>query len=361
MIDKTTSAALIQSLKAQGLLGLPSSDGEPADHVKAILQGMRRQTPQQVLDGLLLDIAAGMIPTMALSLPELGRRGAVQVHLAIDWRIDATASQAPPYVAVVSTNLVRFVASMVSALHSGLSIQLVDDGGSAQGEALAPRSEREVARDIKRLLDGFIADQQVQDLEFGDTPARRMVQFRLFHCALSWVLGHELGHIVVSESRRQHQSPPFENVVRGLLEVNAGPLFADRRYREQLGGLDTGQQAAVREAWLTELNADVIGASLACGHQKDHGISREVPGIVAVTKFAIHLGLLSLSLLDRYQHLHDPAHPLATTTHPPLDIRMFCVLSWMYKQQLQEATAAPAEYATRVFAEVLRQAGYDLY
>jgi hypothetical protein len=285
----------------------------------------------------------------------------VRVHQTIDWRLDAAVSQAPPYVVLVSSNLVRFVASMISALHSGLGIQLVDDDGDVQGDALAPRSEREVARDIKRLLDGFITEQQVQDTDFGDTPARRMVQFRIFHCALSWVLAHELGHVVVSESRRQGLQPPFEHLVRPLLEGNAAALFADRRYREQLEGLDELQRAAVREAWLTELNADVIGASLACGYQKDHGISRGVAGIVAVTKFAIHLGLLSLSLLDRYRHLHEPDYPLATRTHPPLDFRMFCVLSWMYKEHVEEASEVPATYATRVFAEVLRQAGYDLY
>ena len=361
MIDKAAGAALAKRLKEQGLLDLPSVDGDPADHVKAILQGMRQQTPQQQLDNLLAEIAAGMLPTMAHALPELGRPGVVRVHQTIDWRLDAAVSPAPPYVACVSSKLVRFVASMVSALHSGLGIQLVDDEGDAQGEALAPRSEREVARDIKRLLDGFIAEQQVEDTDFGDTPARRMLQFRIFHCTLSWVLAHELGHVVVSESRRQGQPVPFEDVVRPLLEANAAALFADRRYRDRLEGLDESRQAAVREAWLTELNADVIGASLACGYQKDHGISRGVAGIVAVTKFAIHLGLLSLSLLDRYRHLHEPGYPLATLTHPPLDFRMFCVLSWMYKEHVEEASEVPATYATRVFAEVLRQAGYDLY
>ena len=361
MLDKATSAAMLRRMKEQGLLDLPSTDGDTADHVKAILQGMRKQTPQQLLDALLVEITAGMVPTMAGALPALGLPGALRVHMVIDWRIDATASNGPPYLAVVSTNLVRFVASMVSTLNSGIGFRLVDDDGEQDGPALAPRSEREVAQDIKRLLDGFIAEQRVEALEFGDTPTRHMLQFRLFHCALSWVLGHELGHIVVSESRRQKQPLPFEDFVRMQLDGNVNQILADRRYRDQLGGLDERQSAAIREAWLTELNADVIGASLACGYQKDHGISRQVPGIVGVTKYAIHLGLLSLSLLDRYQHLHEPDHPLATVTHPPLDFRMFCVLSWMYKDRIKEASEAPANYATRVFAEVLRQAGYDLY
>ncbi len=361
MFNKPTSAELIKRLKDQGLFDLPSDDGDLADHVKAILHGMRKQTPQQVLDGLVAEIAAGMVPTMAHALPELGRPGAVCVRQVIDWRIDATVSAAPPYEALVSTNLVQFLASMVSALNSGIGIQLVDDHGHHDGAAMAPRSDREVARDIKRLLDGFIAEQQVLALDFGDVASRSMVQFRLFHCALSWVLGHELGHIVVSASRRLQQPPPFEPFVQELLDGHFKQLLGDKRFRTELGGLDAWQQHAVHEAWLTELNADVIGASLACGYQKDHGPSRTVPGIVGVTQFAIHLGLIAHYMLDRYQGLLDPRHPLATPSHPPIDFRMFCVLRWMHKEQVQVATAAPTAYAQQVFTELLRQAGFDLY
>ena len=361
MFNKPTSAELIKRLKDQGLFDLPSDDGDPADHVKAILHGMRKQTPQQVLDGLVAEIAAGMVPTMAHSLPELGRSGAVRVHQVIDWRINAMVSDAPPYEALVSTNLVKFLASMISALNSGIGIQLVDDQGNHDGAAMAPRPDREVARDIKRLLDGFIAEQQVLALDFGDDASRTMVQFRLFHCALSWVLGHELGHIVVSESRRLQQPAPFEPLVRDQLDGHFQLLLGDKRFRAELSGLDAWQQQAAHEAWLTELNADVIGASLACGYQKDHGPSRTAPGIVGVTKYAIHLGLIAHYMLDRYQGLFDPAHPQATPSHPPIDFRMFCVLQWMYKEQLQVATAAPTAYAQQVFTEVLRQAGFDLY
>jgi len=361
MFNKPASAELIKRLKDQGLFDLPSDDGDPTDHVKAILQGMRKQTPQQVLDGLVAEIAAGMVPTMAHALPELGRPGAVRVHQVIDWRINAMVSDAPPYEALVSTNLVKFLASMISALNSGIGIQLVDDHGNHDGAPMAPRPDREVARDIKRLLDGFIAEQQVLALDFGDDAPRHMVQFRLFHCALSWVLGHELGHIVVSESRRQQQTAPFEPLVRDQLDGHFQQLLGDKRFRAQLAGLDASQQHAVHEAWLTELNADIIGASLACGYQKGHGPSRTVPGIVGATKFAIHLGLIAHYMLDRYQGLLDPAHPQATPSHPPIDFRMFCVLQWMHKDQLQVATAAPTACAQQVFTEVLRQAGFDLY
>jgi hypothetical protein len=56
-------------------------------------------------------------------------------------------------------------------------------------------------------------------------------------------------------------------------------------------------------------------------------------------------------------NLLDDRQPLASPTHPPIDFRMHCVLTWMYKDRMREATEHPVAYVQEVFTEVLRQAG----
>lgn len=351
---------VLKTMAARGLFSLPSDDGDPRALAEQMLKDIAGQTRQQMLDGLLVDIARGMLPTIAQSLPTLGEPGAIGVRQVLHWRIDAGVTKSPPYQAVVSSNLVFFLHQMIQALHSGLGIRLVDAEDQPDGEPMPPREVREVARDVKHLLDSFIAEQQVPTQPIDAPAGRYMLQFRLFHCALSWVLGHELGHVVVSESRRRRQGAPFEETAAGLLDQHFDQLLGDRRFKPQLGELNEKQKLAVYDAWLSELNADLIGASLACGYQKDHGPSRRVPEVVGFTKFALHLGLMAQYLLEAYQHTHDTSHALATRTHPPIDFRMHVVLCWMYRDRVKEATATPTAYVQQVFEEVFRQGGHTV-
>jgi hypothetical protein len=355
------AAEVLERLAEKGVFKLPSREGDLTGHAEALLRELSRKRPQQVLDAFVGDMAAGMIPTIAKNLPELGETNAIRVRQAIDWRINAEVSKAPPYEAVVSSNLVKFVASMISALHSGIGIQLVDDEGRVESPTLEARPSRVVARDVKRLLDGFMAEQEIEALGEDALGARYMIHFRLFHCALAWALGHELGHIVSTESRRRRKEAPFQPLATELLESQFEQFLGDPRYREALGPLNEEGRLRVFDRWLTEINADIIGASLACGYENDRGPSRGIPGVVAFTKLAIHLGLLSQHILAAYMNLLDSRHQLASPTHPPMKLRMLCVLIWMYRDRLQEATAAPAGYVQQVFIEVLQQAGIPLH
>ena len=210
------------------------------------------------------------------------------------------------------------------------------------------------------LLDDYLAERPVPFLDSDATGARYMIQFRNFHCALSWALGHELGHVVVSESRHHRQEAPFEAFAKALLEDHFELLLQEERFRDALGPLTEEQRVSVFDRWLTEINADVLGASLACGYQKDHGISRDAPNIVSFTKLAIHLILLSQYILDAYLNLLDQRHTLASRTHPPMDFRMHCVLLWMYRDQMRNATEGVVDYVQKVFTEVLRQIGANV-
>jgi hypothetical protein len=357
MSMQNVATEVLKRLADKGVLALPSADGDSRAHAEAALQELSRRRPQEVLDAFVADIAAGMVPTIAGSLPELGRPGAIRVRQTIDWRINAAVSKAPPYEAVVTTNLVQFVSSMLNTLQSGIGIQLVADDGQAQGRSIEARPVRLVARDVKRLLDGFLAEQDVATLDADATGARYMIQFRLFHCALAWALGHELGHIVVTESRRRRQEAPFQPLATHWLESHFTQLLGDRRFRDALGQPDEAQQLRIFDHWLTEINADILGASLACGYEKERGPSRGIPGVVGFTMLAIHLGLMSQYLLAAYMNLLNPRLALASPTHPPMDFRMHCVLLWMYRDRMREATEAPVAYVQQVFTEVLRQAG----
>jgi hypothetical protein len=351
---------VLRRLAEKGIFDLPSREGDLKGHAEALLQDLSRKRPQEVLDAFVTDIAAGMIPTIAGPLPELGKDGAIRVRQVIDWRINAEVSKSPPYEAVVSSNLVKFTASMISTLHSGIGISLVDDEGRPELPSIEGKPVRVVARDIKRLLDGFIAEQEVEALDADAAGARYMIDFRLFHCALSWALGHELGHIVLTELRRRRQEAPFQPLATALLEGHFEQLINDERFRTDLGHLNEEARLRVFDCWLTEINSDIIGASLACGYQKDGGPSRGIPGVVGFTMFAIHLVLLSQYMLAVYMNLLNSRHTLASQSHPPMDFRMHCVLMWMYKNRMQEAIEGPVDYVQQVFREVLRQAGAQM-
>src|SRR5262245_56402259 len=185
---------VLRRLSAKGVFTLPSEHDDLKGQAEELLGELASKPSQDVLDAFVSDIAVGMMPPVTNTFPELGRDGAITARQAIDWRINAEVSKAPPYQAVVSTNLVTFIASMISTLHSGIGINLVDDHGRPESPTLEPRPVRVVARDIKRLLDGFMAEQRVDVLDADAQGARYMIHFRLLHCALSWALGHELGH-----------------------------------------------------------------------------------------------------------------------------------------------------------------------
>jgi hypothetical protein len=357
MSTKDISVEVLKRLTEKGVFKLPSREGDLRSHAGALLRELSQKHPQEALDVFVSEMADGMIPTIANTLPELGKADAIRVRQAIDWRINAEVSKVPPYEAVVSSNMVRFVASMISTLHSGISIQLVDDEGRVESPAIEAKPVRVVARDIKRLLDGYIAEQEIEVLDDDITGAQYMIHFRIFHCALAWALGHELGHIVLTESRRRRQEAPFQPFATALLEGHFMQLLNDERFRDALGPLSEEGRLHLFDHWLTEINADIMGASLACGYEKDRGPSRSLPNVVGFTMFAIHLGLLSQYMLTAYMNLLDSRHKLASLTHPPMDFRMHCVLMWMYKDRMQEATAALVSYVQQVFTEVLRQAG----
>ena len=348
---------VLRRLVDKGMFKLPSEEGDLTGHAERLLAELASKRPQEVLDAFVSDMAVGMVPPVTNTFPELGKDGAIKVRQAIDWRINAEVSKAPPYEAVVTTNLVMFIASMISTLHSGIGMNLVDDSGRPESKTLEARPVRVVARDLKRLLDGFIAEQQVEALDANADGARYMIHFRLLHCALSWALGHELGHIVVTESRRRRTEAPFQPLATALLDDHFAQLLNDKRFKDALGPLNEEARLRLYDRWLTEINADIIGASLACGYQKDRGPSRGIDGVVGFTMFAIHLGLMSQYFLVTYMNLLNSRQALASGTHPPMDFRMHCVLMWMYKDKMQEATEGVVGYVQGVFKEVLRQAG----
>ena len=169
-----------------------------------------------------------------------------------------------------------------------------------------------------------------------------------------------MGHVVVTESHHQRQEAPFEPFAKAPLESHFEQLLQDERFRDTLGFLTEEQRVSVFDHWLTEINADILGASLACGYQKDHGISRDLPTVVGFTKLAIHLALMSQYILDAYMNLLDQQHKLASRAHPPMDFRMHCVLLWMYQDKMREATEGLVDYVQKVFVEVLRQARFNV-
>ena len=357
MRRKKLEQEVLRGLEAKGVFDQPSEDGDMRTFTAKLLHGFSGKPEQEIRDLLVTPIADAMIPTLAGSLPELGVRGAITVSLVDDFKIDATVSRVPPYTATVSTSLVNFVASMMNTLFSGLEINLVDDAGHSQSRASGSRPIRLVARDIKRLLDGFVAEQEVALLDADAKGSRHTIPFRILHCAVSWVLGHELGHIVMSESRRRRTPAPFEGFATTLLERHFDGILTDSRFRDDLGPLNEQDRVRIFDRWLNEINADIMGASLACGYQKDHGPSKGLPGVEDFTMLAIQLGLMSQYMLATYSNTLDASRPLASHSHPPMDFRMYCVQRWIYQGNYLEAIEGVTSYVQKVYLEVARQAG----
>lgn len=360
MFDPTVAENLLRRLRDRGLFDLPAKEGDLTGRAEIFLRELSQKKPEEVLDAMVSEMALGMMPPIAGAFPELGKAGAIRVRQVLDRHIDAVVSKKPPYDVVVSSSLVAFVSSMISALMSGVGIELVDDEGHPESPMITPRPVKSVASDIKRLLDDYIAERPVPFLDSDASGARYIIQFRNFHCALSWALGHEMGHVVVTESRHHKQEAPFEPFAKASLENHFEQLLQDERFRDAVGLLTEEQRLSVFDRWLTEINADILGASLACGYQKDHGISRDAPNVVGFAKLAIHLLLMSQYILDAYMNLLDQHHRLASRTHPPMDFRMHCVLLWMYRDQVREATEGVVDFVQKVFTEVLRQAGANV-
>lgn len=351
MTDKTLSDFVLENFKKKKLFEL-SKEGDLTESAKKHLRELSTKSPQQLLDAMVSEIATGMMHPVSSSFPELGKSGAIRVRQVVDRRIEAAVSKKRPYVLNVSSSLVAFTSAMLNTLMSGIGIVLEDEPGAPM---LKPRSTKAVATDIKQLLDDHIAKRPIPFLDSQAVGARYMIQLRMFNCALSWVLGHELGHIVVTESRNQKKEAPFEPFATAALEQNFDRILQKERFQGALTSLSEAQYVAIFDHWLTEINADILGASLACGFQKDHGITRAAPNVVAFTKVSIHLILLSQYMLDSYKNLLDQRYKLISHEHPPIDFRMHCVLMWMYRDMMKDATKTIVAYMQGVMTEVLRQ------
>ena len=344
--------------------------GDPFNQVLDDLAAYAEASPQafvnldadEITRRYLALIADRMKETLAdrLRRPKLKDRQTLRVSVVNDWQINAAVFSEPPYDVEISWNLWRYFASVSDLLVSGIGIDVTDDAGVSEARVRAPRTVAAVARDLRRVLDSFLADQTVPLVEGGTSASHFSFQHIVFFSSMAFVVGHEFGHVVIAETKNAGQPVPFEPFAEHALAANFGNILKDPRHdrggRVGLARMNAQETAKVRARWLNEINADILGASLACEYMRDHGPYKGKPNIIGMTKLSIHLCTLAQMFLTAYTQFLRQDIPSVSKTHPPIDFRTHCVLSWMYKEQMQEATEHVVKYVQQVMKEMLQPA-----
>lgn len=315
--------------------------------------------PHEASRSYLASIADRFRHTLAARLDDqtLNQDNVLTVSVVDHWEINASVAQKPPYAVQISTNLWQFCATMSELFISGLTMDVTGDDNTSIARVDAASSHTEIAVNVRRLLHSFVTDQTIPPIESKRAAAHFTMHHVAFLSTMAFVVGHEFGHVVIRQLRNAGKKPPFENFADFMLTSHYAQIVKDPRHdpagRAKLASLDPAEAQQVRTNWLTEINADILGASLAAEYMRDQGPYRGKPQILGWTYVAIHLCLMAQMFLYAYWRIMKPDLPMISRTHPPIDFRTHSVLMWMYKDQMQEATEGLVQYCQGIMMEAL--------
>jgi hypothetical protein len=157
-------------------------------------------------------------------------------------------------------------------------------------------STGELADHIRAVLEGFLKDRVIPASEFvlNDQYGvmATMVQFAL----LMFIACHEFGQVVIHENRNRGREVPFEEFARARLDQAFLKIIEGQRHdpdnRFRLRGLGNEERRKIYEAWLEEINADIIAASLALECLDRQRTFQHLPDRIGLGKMGIHLGMV---------------------------------------------------------------------
>ncbi|MGE3966027.1 MAG: hypothetical protein AB7I09_18165 [Planctomycetota bacterium] len=307
-------------------------------HIRAHPEAFAERDPAAHLGSYLRMVSDKLQATVAqrLGAPWLMEPENLVVNIEHDWRLNAAVQALPPYSLFVSFNLFLFCARFSELLVSGLGLDITGETDGATIATAQPQlSTAEISQRVKAALDEFIAHRTIPATNLDLMSSHYTLQQIVVFSIMAFILGHEFGHVVINETRNRGDAPPFSDFAEQMLQSNFEGLLKSGRHdpenRTGLRDLTTSQSRQVFANWVTEINADILGASLAAEYQRNQGPWKGGPQIVGWTYLSIHLCFIAQMFLYLYWNLQDPQVPLISATHPPMDFRMHCLLQWMYK------------------------------
>lgn len=310
---------------------------------------------------LLVASKVKMMVAEKLGRPQLADNNYLTVELEEDWRINAEVEQEPPYHIYVSTNLYEFCARLSELLIGGLGVTVTDEGEEGTKAAAAPRwSKAEVTRKVKSVLDRFCEDRTIPAENSKLAPEHTSLHQITFYSIMAFIVGHEFGHVVINEERRwgiTETAKPYADFAEGMLRANVQQLLYTPMHDPNdlvgLGKLDRRELQRVASRWVDEITADLIGVDLARKYHRDFGPAKSNPDIVPIVNMSLHLCFMAQMVLYLYLNHRDPKFPLTSTTHPPIDFRMHCVVSWMYPNPQHPSVLTFINYCQEILNGVL--------
>jgi hypothetical protein len=240
----------------------------------------------------------------------------------------------------------------------------VDVSGQPAAPSTPPLSQAQVAHQVKALLDQYVDEGTIP--EYDGTLGQQHLALReiVFACTMACIVGHEFAHVVMREARRRNAPQavkPYADFAGKLLRSNAQNLLYTPMHDPHdligFGKLDQGALKEIAMRWIDELTADLIGADLARTYHRDFGPMRNAPDIVAISNMSIHLAFVAQVFLDVYLKHRDPEFPLFSTTHPPYDFRLHCVVSWLYPDLEHLSVKRLIEYCQGILNTVIPPTG----
>ncbi|MHC4556174.1 MAG: hypothetical protein ACYTFW_04530 [Planctomycetota bacterium] len=299
-----------------------------------------------------------------LKKPHLNNSSVLRVEVERDWIVNAAVEKQPPYRVYISTNLFMFCAKLSELFLSGLGLSITDESSQHVEAEIPPHiSVDDVGRNVFAVLREFVRDQSITTTDLPLSPSHYTMHQIVFFSIMTFIVCHEFGHVIINEYSNDGTPPPFSDIAENYLEANFQKLIHsgmhDQDDRLGLRRLKENELQQVFRNWVTEINADILGASLASEYMKFSGPWKGGPQIVGYTYLSIHLCFMAQQFLYSYKYCIDPNFLPISKGHPPMDYRMHCILSWMYKENAEEVSKGVTQYCQEVLAKAFGMAGFS--
>lgn len=323
-------------------------------------QSSNPESEQDAMTEMIEYVAEKLRGLLVNKEPELVGEGLLTIHLVPDWDLQAQSLSKPPYHISISENLVRFCMVTSELLALGLGFQAVDDEREKEGPpASAVLSHTEVSARFSDLLTAYRNKKVITPIDVTRGPAHFIFSRLIFFTTLAFLISHEISHVIIAQCHRRSTPPPFGDYVDGLLGAAFESIMSGQHHqylKDRLEAEDAIDRETIYDNWREEINADVIAASLTSEYQREVGPWSQVPDVAATTNLGIHLALISQMILMAYRNQVWDEDVVLTATHPPMDFRTFCVLQWIYGDNMEAAERPVAGYASEILDDLLRKA-----
>lgn len=245
--------------------------------------------------GLLLELAGSAAAEAQVGVEKFSRmltfRGVLNssiVNASAEWNKDRQS-----YMITMNGALSRLIYQVVKLISTRVGVMGIDGH-----KPVSPRNTLESAiGEVRLLMDAFFDGRIMATHGYPLLELQRhQLQFigRFSRDVDRFVLAHELGHIILMATRRQHSA--YETMADLCRQV----------------AMDTN--VVVADSWAEELAADNIGLHLTL-QTRENGMDR------AAAFSSAELFCLIVGLLDRFFFVRHRSHP-PLGTHPPGKIRL---------------------------------------